>query len=131
MANQNRNKWSVLVVEDELILGNLCVRLLGLNGYAVKLVSNGLIAKEMVSKQHFDLCLSDIKTPVMNGIEFFKYLKEALPALAEKTIFMTGDVMNKETLTFLKESKVPYITKPFDNAQLIQTIGDLVQKPGS
>jgi CheY-like chemotaxis protein len=113
---------SILVVEDEPILGRVCSRILTLNGYSVTLVTNGLIAKDQVEKNHFDFCLSDIKTPVMNGMELYKFLKENYPELAAKTVFMTGDVMSKDIEKFLEESNAPYILKPFTDIELIGAV---------
>lgn len=120
-------KKTALVIEDEPILGKVCLRMLERNGYTVTLVTNGLAAKEKAAGNSFDLCLSDIKTPVMNGIQFFKYLQENYPGFAARTIFMTGDVMSKDSETFLKESRAPYILKPFTEEQLISAINQYIK----
>ncbi len=122
MTEKNSGRYSILVVEDEPILGRVCSRILEFNGYSVTLAPNGLVGKENVEKNHFDFCLSDIKTPVMNGMELYKFLKENYPELAAKTVFMTGDIMSKDIEAFLKNSNAPYILKPFTDVQLISTI---------
>jgi CheY-like chemotaxis protein len=122
MMKENGQKYAILIVEDEPILGMVCKRILEGDGYTVTLAGNGLIGKEQVEQKQFDFCLSDIRTPVMNGIEFYKYLKVSYPELARKTVFMTGDVMNKDIEKFLEESKAEYILKPFTDAQLIQVV---------
>jgi CheY-like chemotaxis protein len=124
MKKENERKYSILILEDEPILGRVCQRILEGNGYIVTLAANGLAAKEQVEQKTFDFCLSDIRTPVMNGMEFYKYLKDSNPALASKTVFMTGDVMNKDIEKFLEESKAEYILKPFTDAQLIKAISE-------
>jgi CheY-like chemotaxis protein len=122
MMKENGQKYAILIVEDEPILGRVCKRILEGDGYTVTLAGNGLIGKEQIEQQQFDFCLSDIRTPVMNGIEFYKYLKVSNPELAAKTVFMTGDVMNKDIEKLLEESKAEYILKPFTDAQLIQVV---------
>jgi CheY-like chemotaxis protein len=122
MMKDNEKKYSILIIEDEPILGRVCQRILERDGYAVTLAANGLLGKEQVEQKQFDFCLSDIRTPVMNGIEFYKYLKVSNPWLAGKTVFMTGDVMNRDIEKFLEESKAEYILKPFTDAQLIKAV---------
>lgn len=124
MTRQESKNYAVLILEDEPILGRVCQRILEGDGYAVTLAANGLVAKEQVEQKHFDFCLSDIRTPVMNGMEFYRYLKNNNPALAEKTVFMTGDVMNKDIEKFLTESKAEYILKPFTDVQLIKAVSE-------
>jgi CheY-like chemotaxis protein len=128
MIEKNSGHKTILIVEDEPILGRVCARILEMNGYATTLVTNGLTAKNMVEKNHYDFCLSDIKTPVMNGMELYKYLKEEIPALAAKTVFMTGDVLSKDVEIFLRESNAPYILKPFTDADLTKIVSEHINK---
>jgi DNA-binding NtrC family response regulator len=127
MTQSNINKKKVLVVEDEMVLGKLCVRILTLEGHDVDLAANGKTAQAMVENTHYDICLSDIRTPGMNGMDLYKYFLEKHPSLAEKTLFMTGDIMNKSITTFLKENNVRYILKPFTHAELNAAISELVK----
>lgn len=127
MAQTNSSKKKILVVEDEPILGKVCIRILASYGYAADLAANGLIAKDMVQNTRYDICLSDIRTPEMSGIELYKYLKEKQPPLAAKTIFMTGDVMNKEIKTFLEKGKIRFILKPFTQDELKSAISELAK----
>lgn len=125
MTQPDISKKKILVVEDEPILGNLCIRILKLNGYTAELAKNGRIAKDMIQSNNYDLCLTDIRTPEMDGMELYKYLKEDRPALAKKVIFMTGDVMSKGIDTFIDKYKVRYILKPFTQSELVAAIKEL------
>jgi CheY-like chemotaxis protein len=125
MTQPNINKKKILVVEDEPILGNLCVRILKLNGYTVDLAKNGRVAKEMIQNHDYDMCLTDIRTPEMDGMELYKYLQEDRPSLAQNVIFMTGDVMSKGINTFIEKYKVRYILKPFTQGELTAVIKEL------
>ena len=55
---------------------------------------DALIAKKMVDDKSYDLCLSDIRTPGMDGIQLYQYLEQEHPELARRVIFTTGDVMS-------------------------------------
>ena len=127
MAQKESRKQTILIVEDEPILGKVCARILESNGYLVNLAANGTIAISMVQNTHFDICLSDIRTPEMNGIDFYKYLKEKHPRLAEKTIFMTGDVMSNEIKSFLEGNSIKFILKPFTEAELNSAVSEFIK----
>jgi len=46
--------------------------------------------------------------------------------LARRVIFITGDVMSKDTMSFLSRIRVPYTTKPFDTEQLKREMGHIL-----
>lgn len=124
--NQNEAKRkSALVVEDEPLISRVCRKTLSAEGFEVDVATNGLIAKEMVANRNYDLFLSDIRTPQMNGIEFYRYLEEKYPAMAGKVIFTTGDVLSGNIDTFLKEVDKPFLPKPFLPDDLKQIVRKL------
>ena len=102
-----------LVIEDEPIISRVCRKILTAEGFDVDLAANGLIAKEMVAKKEYDLCLSDVRTPEMNGMEFYAYIEKEFPVLANKVVFTTGDVFSGNINIFLKTCKRPFLQKPF------------------
>lgn len=107
-----KRKWA-LVIEDEPVISRACKRTLETEGFEVDLAMNGLVAKEMVAVKNYDLCLSDIKTPGMNGMDFYKHIEKEHPSLTSKIIFTTGDSLSVNIDTFLKEVKRPILNKPF------------------
>ena len=124
--NQNEAKRKrALVVEDEPLISRVCRKTLSTEGFEVDVATNGLIAKEMVANRDYDLFLSDIRTPQMNGIEFYRYLEEEYPAMAGKVIFTTGDILSGNIDTFLKEVNKPFLPKPFLPDDLKQIVRKL------
>jgi CheY-like chemotaxis protein len=111
-------KKRALVVEDEPIISRVCQRVLTAEGYEVDTAMNGLVAMEMVNQRSYDLCLSDIKIPLMGGIEFFSHLKKEHTDLADKIIFTSGDILGGNTADFLKKANRPFLPKPFTPDQL-------------
>ena len=118
MSDSDPSKKRALVIEDEPVIGRLCRKILTAEGFEVDIASNGLAAKGMADKTVYDLYLSDIRTPVMNGIEFYRHLKEQHPELAERVIFTTGDVMSADVRTLLEEFKGTFVPKPFTPDEL-------------
>lgn len=76
-----------LVVEDEPAIRVLCLRVLTGEGFEVDIAVNGKVAQDMIEKKQYDLCLLDIRTPVMTGNELYQWLKEKHPQLAGRVIF--------------------------------------------
>ena len=124
MAQDNTHRRRALVVEDEPVISQLCRRILMAEGFDVDIAMNGLIAKKMVDDKSYDLCLSDIRTPAMDGIQLYWYLGEKHPELACKVIFTTGDVLSGYIAQFLEGTKRPFLPKPFTSDELKQVIRD-------
>ena len=124
MTEDNTRHRRALVVEDEPVISRLCQRILIAEGFDVDTAMNGLIAKKMADDRSYDLCLSDIRTPDMNGIQLYEYLEQEHPELARRVIFTTGDVMSASIAQFLKETQRPFLPKPFTPDELKQAIRD-------
>jgi CheY-like chemotaxis protein len=107
------NGKSVLVIEDEPCIALVCMRTLTTEGFQVDIAINGEIALEMWRKKDYDLCISDIRTPRMNGIELYRQLESECPESVYKFIFTTGDMLSGNVKTFLEETGRPCLPKPF------------------
>jgi PAS domain S-box-containing protein len=115
-------KAKILVVDDEPSTLEFLNRLLTDEGHEVETVSNAAEALEMVKNKRYSLILLDIKMPGASGIELYGRMRKIALSLAERVLFITGDVMGTDTEAFLSRTKAPYITKPFDVNQLKKKI---------
>ena len=113
MEVKEGNGKSVLVVEDEPYIAMVCMRTLTAEGFEVDIAVNGEVALDMWRKKEYDLCISDIRTPRMNGIELYRQLEIERPEAANKFIFTTGDMSSSNVKTFLEETSSLYLPKPF------------------
>lgn len=104
---------TILVVEDESSIASVCLRTLNKEGFQVDIAVNGEIALEMWRKKSYDLCISDIRTPRMDGIQLFRQLTRENPEIAKKFIFTTGDLLSGNVKKFLEETERPFLPKPF------------------
>jgi len=113
----------VLVMEDEPIINRIVTRTLSAEGMEVDSAENGLVAEDKIaSGKNYDLFLFDIRTPVINGMQVYKYIEEHCPEAASRVIFMTGDSLNTATSRFLERVKRPVMEKPFTPAELLELI---------
>ena len=104
---------SVLVVEDEPNIARVCMRTLTAEGFQVDIAVNGEVVLNMWRGKDYDLCISDIRTPRMNGIELYRQLEIERPEVVNRFIFTTGDTLNGNIKTFLEETGRAYLPKPF------------------
>jgi two-component system, NtrC family, sensor kinase len=118
MAELQTAKKKILVIEDELIVGRLCQRVLTGDGFEVDLVNNGLHARETAAEKTYDCCVSDIRLPGITGIDLYQHWKTGGNPLADRLIFITGDTLNNTTQDFLERSGTPCIMKPFTPEEL-------------
>ena len=118
MGPPSNNGKRILVVEDETAISKVCVRTLGAEGFEVDIVANGKVARDILRKEEYDLCLIDIRTPEMNGIELYQQLRKEHPRLINKVVFTTGDVLSGDIRTFLEETSRAFLPKPFTPDQL-------------
>lgn len=112
----------ILVVDDEVNILEMIRENLRLEGAEV---TTALRARDGLAKlkhQSFDLILTDIKMPEMDGFKFYRSLVDQVPAMERKIIFLTGDMMNTETRQFLLEGRHPFLIKPFEINKLIEVV---------
>lgn len=113
MKNSRAGAKRILVVEDEPAICQVCLRVFTSEGFEVDSAANGSVAQGMLGGKDYDLCLIDIKTPVMNGKQLYQVIVGRHPKLAKGVIFITGDVMDGYTQRFLELAGRPYLLKPF------------------
>jgi len=117
----------ILVVEDNDELREIFCQILNLEGEAVP-AANGSAALYLASTRHFDAVISDIKMPVMNGLEFFRQALLVDPDLQGRLIFITGGT-NNEAANFAREYKIPILRKPFDLGELREAVQLAANQP--
>lgn len=116
------NKTSILIIDDEAgILETIC-DILDIKGYDVTTASNGVKGVELVQAHHFDLVLTDIVMPEMNGIEACHHIKRISPDT--KVIMMTGyGAEHSLVRTAIDSGAEQILHKPFDISELLYAIG--------
>jgi two-component system NtrC family sensor kinase len=120
---------TVLVVEDEASLRDLLAEALTEEGIFVEAASNGEQAIHLIGKRKFDAVISDIKMPGVGGKELYLYIQRHHPEMVEKIVFITGDVLSKDTLSFLQITSSRYIEKPFSVDALVVLLNDVIYPP--
>jgi two-component system NtrC family sensor kinase len=117
---QVQTNASILVVDDEAALAAAVCAALQDAGFVVEQASDGEQALIRVQSRHFDLVVCDLKMPRVDGRTFYGMLVAAKPSMAEKVIFVTGDVAGTDAEKFLEESGCRWLAKPFRLADLVR-----------
>jgi two-component system response regulator PilR (NtrC family) len=103
---------SLLIIDDELSMRQFLKILLEKEGYSVEVAENGQAALDLARKQHFDLAISDIRMPGINGLELLAALKEHNQEMP--VIMITAFASPEDAVTAMKYGAFDYITKPFN-----------------
>jgi DNA-binding response OmpR family regulator len=127
MKKADPSAGRVLVVEDEPSISQVCLRVLGGEGFEVDIAENGAKAQEKMQAKDYDICLVDIITPVMDGKRLFRWITEKHPNVVKGVIFTTGDSINPDTRDFLDKVHRPFLPKPFTLDELKNVVRETLQ----
>jgi len=116
----------ILIAEDDTELCRLFSRVLMQNGYVVKGVSNGREALETLHGEFFDLIISDIMMPVMDGYEFVRILRD-LGNTTPVMMITAKDDFDDMKLGFLSGSD-DYMVKPINVNEMVLRVGALIRR---
>jgi CheY-like chemotaxis protein len=114
----------VLVVEDEPALAVAVAEALGDAGFVVERAGDGEEGLMRLSQGTFDLIVCDLKMPRVDGMQFYRAMAAATPALARRVIFVTGDVAGTDAERFLDETGCRWLSKPFRLGDLLRAARD-------
>lgn len=121
-----KEKLNILLAEDDLNLGMLLVDYLETEGFNVKLCKDGELALKTFQNNMFDLCLLDVMMPKLDGFSLAKDIR-----LKDKNIpiiFITAKSLKEDKLKGYGLGADDYITKPFDEEELLWKIKAVVRR---
>ena len=107
----------ILVVDDDSLLRDLVAHAVRRNRFCqVDAVSNGHAALERIRTHVYDLILSDLRMPEMDGPALYRRIQIECPDLARRIVFMTSQV--DHYAQFIREVGAPVLSKPFPREDL-------------
>ncbi len=120
---------AVLVIDDDTGLGRYIQSLLRREGHAADLAADGAEALRRIDRRRYDLLVTDIHMPGMDGVELYRRLESQDPEAARRILFMTGDIANAELEQFFLLAGRPVIAKPFDDHRFLSVVAQLLRRP--
>lgn len=122
----SKDKLKILLAEDDLNLGMLLVDYLDTEGFDVKLCKDGELALKAFQNSQFDLCLLDIMMPKLDGFSLAKEIKSKDKKIP--IIFITAKSLREDKLQGYHLGADDYITKPFDEEELLWKIKAIIRR---
>ncbi|WP_457552643.1 HD domain-containing phosphohydrolase [Desulfobacula sp.] len=118
-------KASLLIVDDESMIRDLLENTMKRTSYSCSFAENGEKALEMIQAQPFDVVVTDIDMPVMNGIELAKKIKSKFTA---DVIVMTGQIQSYQYDEIINIGASDFVEKPFSPREMILRINRVVRE---
>lgn len=111
-----RENISILVVDDEEMMRNLLKKILAKEGYKIEVANDGLDALEKLRVSEFDMMISDIQMPRLNGFELLQKVKKEYPSMSVVIMTAYGDSFTVKDALLLGADE--YVTKPFKSFEI-------------
>ncbi|MFQ5328798.1 MAG: ATP-binding protein [Thermodesulfobacteriota bacterium] len=124
-AKAQKGHGRLLVVDDEEEILGVIREVLEGGGYGVDTTSKVTEAVGMLSTHEYDLILTDVRMPTLDGREFYKLIVEKRPDLKRHVIFITGDIIDGEIgelKSFILNAGCSYLQKPFSVGELLEVV---------
>jgi DNA-binding NtrC family response regulator len=106
----------ILIVDDEPDMVENCARILGRAGYECVTATSGRRALELLDARQFDLVLTDLQMPEVDGLALLRHARELDPA--RPVIMITGFATIESAVSAVKEGAFDYLPKTFSADQL-------------
>lgn len=114
----------ILVVEDYEGVRDLLNAILSEQG-VVETAANGSAALDKVQKQYYDVIVSDVDMPVMDGLRFFSAASKISPLIGERFLFLTGNPTDA-TLEFIGKNRLRSLEKPMQIHEVQRVVAELL-----
>jgi DNA-binding response OmpR family regulator len=123
------SKYKILLVEDDLNLGQILNEYLSLKGYETTLCRDGEEGVLEFKRDQFHLCLFDVMLPKKDGFSMAKEIRRT--DKETPIIFLTAKSMKADTIEGFKIGGDDYITKPFSMEELLLRIQAILKRTAS
>ena len=116
----------ILLVDDEPNVVKSCARMLELEGFTVEGITSGAQAVDRYREQSFDLVLTDLKMPDVNGLDVLTAVREINPGAA--VVIFTAYGTKESVVEALRLGAREFLEKPLDTKSLIATVRSILEQ---
>lgn len=121
-----KERYKILLVEDDTNFGQVLKNYLELNDFVVELARDGILGLAAFRREKFDMCLIDVMMPNMDGFALGDEIRNVDPDIP--LFFLSAKSMKEDVITGYKLGADDYITKPFDSDVLIHKIRAILKR---
>lgn len=119
----------LLVIEDEAAVQAFLRAALERSGYQIVVATSGEEGLQLLKEREFSGIVSDMRTPgEVDGADVHEWLQANRPEMVKRMLFVTGDIVNEETMQTLRRTGVPCIEKPFRVHELVSAVKEVMEK---
>ena len=121
----NPSRRTILIVDDEAEIRETLTEILAVARHRVVTASSGREALERMAAEHYDVILTDIRMPDLDGRALYQEIEQRWPGQAGRVVFVTGDTLASALREFVCESGRPVIEKPFLPSEVRRVVAEL------
>jgi two-component system, chemotaxis family, sensor histidine kinase and response regulator PixL len=118
--------YAILIVDDTISLAEAIADMLRMEGYKVTHTTNGVEALRVLEHTLFDLIITDLRMPVMNGIEFIKHVRQRSEWAKVPIIVLSAQAGEENKLASQQAGANLFLIKPFDEHELLTAINQFL-----
>ena len=122
------SRHRLLIVDDEPGIRDVLQEILNSSGYEVDTAGNGNEALERITPGRYDVIISDLCMPEMDGEQFYAKVHDSQPVLAKRMVFVTGDTVSPKSRAFLEATGNLWLAKPFNISDVERVVRDLCRE---
>ena len=126
-AEAGQKGGKILVVDDEAHVAGVLAEMLAVDGHRIDVAPNGALALDRLREGSYDLVLSDIRMPELDGLGLYQEVRRLHPEMARRFVFLTGDRLSSETGKFLATAGAPSLGKPFHLDEVLSVVRRMLQ----
>ena len=119
-------KEQILIIDDELPITEFLRKLFSDIG-EVETAVNGRDGLAKVKEKYFDVIISDVKMPVMDGIEFYQAAAAIDPQIGQRIVFFTG-TPDQAHIEFFRAKQLRYLIKPAPIREIVRKVAEIMPK---
>jgi two-component system NtrC family sensor kinase len=117
----------ILVVDDEPEVAAILADILAIDGHQVDTAGNGARALACLQAGAYDLILSDLRMPELDGPGLYRELERSHPTLLRRMLFLTGDTLSPELQAFVEQTGARTVNKPFTVAEVRRVVRQVLE----
>ncbi len=116
---------AILIVDDEAEIRDTLAEILAVARHRIDKVASGREALERLAVQQYDVILTDMRMPDLDGRALYQEIERRWPGRGERVVFVTGDTLASALREFVSESGRPVIEKPFLPSEVRRVVAEL------
>jgi DNA-binding response OmpR family regulator len=121
-------KYKILLVEDDIDLGNVLKQFLEFDVFTVAHCRNGNEGLKAITENEYDICIFDVMVPDIDGFGLARHLNKTAPECP--FLFLTAKNLKEDRIKGLSLGADDYIVKPFEPDELLLRIKNILSRSG-